>query len=122
MLTQYSVDGEVLDCTRIPYQDIHLPKGHTFTPSSGVVVHENCADFRIGLVSFICGPFKYVIKHGKAIAHYDPRGYVSPKTYPAGSSSLLIKPVLPTMNKAFGLSAFLGILAVLLFGVFSILL
>ena len=93
IVTQLSSDGRVIGRSRVPYQNISVASGNTYSPDSGVVVRENCADFRISLVYFVSGDYKYVIKRGHAVAHYDPRGYEVPKTNPARSTQIAVKSV-----------------------------
>ena len=122
MLTQISSDGKVLDRSRIPYHGINIVSGHIFAPDLGVVIHENCSDFRITLLSFVSGPYKYVIKHGKPVAHYDPRGYVPPKTRQAKSTQIAVRQMINSTDNIFTISAVIGAAAIVIFGILSIIL
>ena len=93
VVTQLSADGRVIGRSRVPYHNISVGTGNTYSPDSGVVVHDNCTDFRVTLVYFVSGCYKYVVKHGHAVAHYDPRGYDIPKTNAARSSQIASKSV-----------------------------
>lgn len=93
VVTQLSSDGRVIGRSRVPYQNISVSPGNTYAPDSGIVVADNCSDFRISLVYFVSGDYKYVIRHGRAVAHYDPRGYEIPKTNAPRSTQIAVKSV-----------------------------
>ena len=61
VITELSSSGKVLGHSRITHTGIAVVSEGTYTPSSGIVVHNNCTDFRIRLVSYVSGAYKYVL-------------------------------------------------------------
>lgn len=119
VVTQLSGDGRTLGHSRICYDDLSIRSGDIFAPSSGVVVHENCADFRIRLVYFVSGVYKYSVKRGKAVAHYDPRGYVAPKTRPAKSTQISVSSVFSATDGVFTAVSVFAILIIIALGLIT---
>ena len=115
ILTQLSGDGRVIKRTRIPYYRANVSSGDTFAPDEGIVVLNNCSDFRVKLVYFYSGPYKYVIKRGHAVAHYDPRGYIPEKTKPAKPTQIIVTPKMHILDGSLSFIAVIS--ALLMFGV-----
>ena len=111
ILTQLSGDGRVLKRTRIPYHKADVASGNAFAPDEGIVVMDNCIDFRVSLVSFYSGAYKYLMKHGRAVAHYDPRGYAPEKLKPSKPTQISVTPKMRVLD---GTMSLIGIIAVVL--------
>lgn len=109
LLTQISSDGRVISRSRVPYPAVTVSSGGTYAPDSGVVVSDKCSDFRVSLVYYVSGDYKYVMKRGRAVPHYDPRGYVPPKTRAATPAQIAVRPMLTAMDRAFSLIALLAV-------------
>ena len=112
VVTELSSDGKVLGRSRITHSGVSITSGNTYAPPSGIVVHNNCTDFRIRLVSFVSGVYKYVMKHGRAVAHYDPRGYRISKSKPGVYNYAEVTPINSRGKRVFTLIAAAAIILI----------
>lgn len=110
VITELSSSGKVLGHSRITHTGIAVVSEGTYTPSSGIVVHNNCTDFRIRLVSYVSGAYKYVLKHGRAVAHYDPRGYLSDRGKPSKYNYVEVTPASYRAKRVFTLIAVIAVI------------
>ena len=110
VLTQLSGDGRVLGRSRIKYTSLSIPGGGVYVPERGIAVHNSCTDFRIRLVSFVQGVYKYTVKGGRAVAHYDPRGYRAPRKRKNAYSDVEVRSILGLGRKFFALLAVIALI------------
>lgn len=113
VITELSSDGQVIGRSRISHSALSIPCGGTFSPPSGIVVHNNCASFRIRLVYFVSGAYKHVLKHGRAVAHYDPRGYKASRPKPSIYNYVEVTPIYTKGKRVFTLIAAVAVLLVM---------
>lgn len=65
-LIQMDRAGEILEKTKIRYDDLVFAPGRTFTPSEGIPVNEFCADFKLQFSSITSGDYLYRVQ-GKEV-------------------------------------------------------
>jgi len=75
VLTQLNAQGKVIKKSKVEYRHMRLYPEQTYAAQSGIVVMDECVDFRINILYVISDKYKYVAGHGKAVATYDIRGY-----------------------------------------------
>lgn len=63
--------GDVITRHRLFHSDLRIAAGGTYCPTSGVVVSDECADFRIKVISIRSGIYRYTSRRGQLVAHYD---------------------------------------------------
>ena len=80
LLTELGTDGRVISRRKIVESKLNIIPGEMFSPQESFVVSDGCADFRIKLLSYVSGAYKYSIRHGRAVPQFDPRGYDAPNT------------------------------------------
>ncbi len=76
-LTQFNATGEVVSKSKVEYTNMRFCPEQTYAAQRGIVVKDNCVDFRIDIIHVVSNKYKYVPRHGQAVATYDIRGYDS---------------------------------------------
>ena len=113
VLTELSADGKVICKRKILQNNLKFAPGDTYTPNCGFEVSEGCVDFRIKLISYVSGAYKYLVIGRRAISHYDPRGYnVSPSAFNANYNVTVISK-LTEDSKIFKLVAVIAIILII---------
>lgn len=111
-LVQLDAEGNVIEKSKVKYKGLHVRPGALFCPESGVVVSEDCVDFKIKVTSLISGRYKYTPKNGDMVAHYDTRGYSDRKRAKLSDEGLEIESRNPLKGKFYGFMAFIAILLI----------
>ena len=110
-LLQLSTEGEIIAKTTIRYDNIRILPGDDYRLPRAILLKGRCHDFRIHTDYVVSGAFRYHFRNGRAVAHYDRRGYQSPKR----RHPLLAATVKRRFAKAGRLYRFLVFLGVLSF-------
>ena len=79
IVTELDAEGNVIKTDRIRSSGFTAAPGTVFAPPSGVVVSEECVDFKIRFISCVSGKYKYLVRNGIAVPIYDRLGYARKK-------------------------------------------
>ena len=112
LLTELGTDGKVISRRRIAQTKLKVAPGDMFTPQCGFAVSDGCADFRIKLLSYVSGAYKYSIRHGRAVPYFDPRGYDTPKNRTDKGVGPTVTPKFSEDARIFGAIAFFAALLI----------
>ena len=89
-LIQLDQSGKVIAKNNYSY-NVKMEPSHDYALECGLVIKDECVDFRVKILYAICGEYKYFFRNGEAVQSYDPRGYSSKKASASGQRSLEIK-------------------------------
>lgn len=112
MLIQRGANGEIIDKSKVKYNGIRIRPESIFAPQSGIVVSDDCVDFEIRMISLLSGPYKYTFRKGRAVCHYDTRGYGERKPSEANSGEVSIGSYRRGNAKFCGFIAFIALVMI----------
>ena len=75
VLTQIDSKGKVIAKDRIKLENIFAEPGEMYAPKKTVAVEPACSDFTVKIISVYSNKYRYTFRRGRAVEHYDPRGY-----------------------------------------------
>lgn len=76
-VVQFNGSGKIIAKKNIVYDNINFDAGTTYVSQDGIIVAEECRDFKIYFNCVKSGKYQYVVKNGEIIVLYDNK---SPKT------------------------------------------
>jgi hypothetical protein len=71
LLTELDRQGKVIRKNKITYTDSSIAAGGTYTPPGAIVVSDGCTDFRVQVLSLRSGTYRYTLRRGQLVSHYD---------------------------------------------------
>ena len=71
VITELDRRGAVIDRHRLTHSDLSIAAGGTYCPPSGIIVSNECTDFRVKVLSIRSGMYRYTSRRGQLVAHYD---------------------------------------------------
>ena len=74
-LIQLNSEGKTICSQNVLFEEVSVPSGTAFTPTSRIVVDEKCSDFKIVFDYVDSGEFRYRIKRGKIVTFYKEPKY-----------------------------------------------
>ena len=83
-LIQLNSEGKTICSQNVLFEEISVPSGTAFTPTSRIVVDEKCSDFKIVFDYVDSGEFRYRIKRGKIVTFYKEPKYRDLVSEPVG--------------------------------------
>ncbi len=75
LLIQLDSHGQEIARDKVKLKRLHIPVDATYATEKGVAVLENCSDFIVKVLYVYSGAYRYTYVGGKAVAHYDVRGF-----------------------------------------------
>lgn len=75
VLTQLDISGKVINKSKVQYRDMRFAPETTYVSSKGIIVKNECVDFRVDITYVVVGEYKYVKSNGCIVDTYDTRGY-----------------------------------------------
>ena len=119
-LTQYDASGKVIEKSKVKYDKIEFRPETNYSHSKGIVISNECTDFKVDVNYVICGRYKYVNSNNHTVATYDIRGYDTVPFKGAGRSAVEIKKVKIGGSRALAFAATLSLILVLACCVFVV--
>ena len=110
-LTQLDDKGKVIKKSKVEYKNMRFYPERTYSSPSGIVVVDECVDFYIDVLYVVSGRYKYVARHGKAVATYDLRGYSGSDVQKSGRTKIKTAEMKPS---SFRLIAAISLILVIL--------
>ena len=83
-LIQLNSEGKTICSQNVLFDEISVPSGTAFTPTSRIVVDEKCSDFKIVFDYVDSGDFRYRIKRGKIVTFFKEPKYRDVVSEPVG--------------------------------------
>ena len=75
LVTELNSSGEEIGSSVVRSRDIRVAPGSTFAHKKGIAIKEGCTDFKVTVISIMSHGYKYVMRHGQLVAHFDKRGF-----------------------------------------------
>ena len=63
--------GKVIGKTRVEYTDMRFKPGTTYTQNRGIIVENQCVDFKIQFCEAYSSYYRYVVKNRRVVVYYD---------------------------------------------------
>ena len=70
-VVQFNGSGKIIAKKKIVYDKMNFGAGTTYVSKDGIIVAEECRDFKIYFNCVKSGKYQYVVKNGEIIVHYD---------------------------------------------------
>ena len=64
VITQFDVDGNIIDKTEIKHSYMKLRHGNMFVTEKAIVVDERCCDFKVTFINVRSGNYVYTLREG----------------------------------------------------------
>ena len=119
-LVQMDASGNVIAENECQYS-VKIAAASDYSLPSGLVIKDECVDFRVHMLYVVSGAYKYSFKNGEAIQSYDPRGYSDNKSH-SKKGNLEVKRIKPNSERLHTVLAAMSVLAVLMACAFVLLL
>lgn len=116
-LVQLDAAGNVIAKNSYRY-NVKMEYEKDFALESGLVIKDECVDFRIQMIYAVSGDYKYFFRNGESVQSYDPRGY-SEKRFASGTQELIVRRRYARSGALNGFIAALSAVAALLACAFS---
>ena len=68
---QLNAEGKTIGRTRVEYKDMSFMPGSLYTADKGVIVENQCVDFKIQFCEAYSGYYKYLVRNRRAVVYYD---------------------------------------------------
>lgn len=86
-VTQLDSAGEVIETSTVKSAAIRVNAGLTFSLKKAVVLNRRCTDFIVTVTWVISKGYKYEVRNGQMVPHFDTRGFDTSEAKPARSYS-----------------------------------
>ena len=113
ILIQTDSNGKTISKHTYSYSNIKIAASSDYALDKGLIIKEECVDFRVQMLYAISGVYKYVFRNGESVQTYDPRGYKD-KNYSKGTAGTLqVKRRFAKSGRLHGFITFLSVMMVL---------
>ena len=95
-VVQYNGAGKIITKKKIVYDGISFGAGTTYVAPNGIIVAEECRDFKIYFNTVRSGKYKYVVKNGEVLVLYDqapPRANKNNKNKKKSRNSVFVRKI-----------------------------
>ena len=75
ILTQINSKGKVIAKNRIKLEDMNSEPDKMYASTKALPIEAACVDFTVKILCVYSSEYQYTFRGGKAVEHYDPRGY-----------------------------------------------
>ena len=111
-LVMLDASGKVISKQTHSYGNLKIAPGSDYALDKGIVIKNECVDFRIQMIYAVAGDFKYFFRNGESVGTYDPRGYKEKKYSAGAKGTLQVKRRFAKSGRFHGFIAFISVLMV----------
>ena len=73
VITQIGADKHVIDTSVVKIEGMRVSPGGTYTTNNGIVISEECVDFKVFVKYVSSGAYEYYDRGGKTVPKYNPQ-------------------------------------------------
>ena len=111
-LVQLDSAGNVITKNSYTY-NVKMEPGADFALECGLIIKDECVDFRVQMLYAISGEYKYFFRNGESVQSFDPRGYGSKSVSASDGRSMTVKRRFAGNSALHGLIALVSLILVL---------
>lgn len=104
--------GKAISKQTHSYSNLKIAPESDYALDTGIVIKNECADFRIQMIYAVSGDYKYFFRNGESVQSYDPRGYKEKDRYAGAKGTLQVKRRFAKSGRLHGFIAFMSVLMV----------
>lgn len=123
-VVQFNGAGNVIGKKKIVYDGINFAAGDTYVAQNGIVVADECRDFKIYFTRVRSGKYKYVVKNGEILVLYDndpPKEKKKTKAKKSSYSNVTVRKIEKSRQKWSLAAAVIAIAVIVVLSFFNIL-